>query len=253
MREISINMSEAVDGVLSHHIAVSAGESLTACVVLLGDISEHIQLNITCDVAADASLLLCYAPTHALNEQWVINQAARSEFVRAVKRLGDKQMQVESQLHFNGEHARCGLHGFYRAEGAAKFSQAIHAYHNASNCQSLQHYRGTLSGQSQAAFESQVSVAPGVTGSSAMQQSHTLLLSKKAAITAKPALTIDNDDVVCSHGATVGQLNQQALFYMRARGLPDAVARGMLMQAFSATVFQEIESECVKEWALEGL
>ncbi|MDE6038656.1 MAG: SufD family Fe-S cluster assembly protein, partial [Paramuribaculum sp.] len=119
--------------------------------------------------------------------------------------------------------------------------------HLAPRCTSNQLFKYVLDGQSVGAFGGRILVTPQAKFTDAAQTDRNLLASPDARMHAKPQLEIYNDDVKCSHGATTGQLDAEALFYMRTRGIPEAEARNMLMQAFMADVIDAVAMEELRD------
>src|SRR5690606_2275702 len=105
---------------------------------------------------------------------------------------------------------------------------------------SREFYRGILDGNARGVFTGRILVAPGAVKTDAEQRSDNLLLSRLAEADARPELEIYNDDVKCAHGATVGQIDEDSLFYLRSRGLDEAHARNLLIYAFAAEVLGRI-------------
>ncbi|HRM11504.1 MAG TPA: Fe-S cluster assembly protein SufD [Flavobacterium sp.] len=119
--------------------------------------------------------------------------------------------------------------------------------HSAPNCESFQDYKGIYSGSSTGVFNGKVYVEKEAQKTNAFQKSNNILLSDKATINAKPQLEIFADDVKCSHGCTVGQLDETALFYMQQRGIPKKEAKALLMYAFSNAVIENIKIPELKQ------
>ncbi len=119
--------------------------------------------------------------------------------------------------------------------------------HSAPNCESFQDYKGIYSGSSTGVFNGKVYVEKDAQKTNAFQKSNNILLSDKATINAKPQLEIFADDVKCSHGCTVGQLDETALFYMQQRGIPKKEAKALLMYAFSNAVIENIKIPELKQ------
>jgi Fe-S cluster assembly protein SufD len=133
-------------------------------------------------------------------------------------------------------HASVALHGLYAAGGEQHIDNHTRIDHRTGPAVSVEEYRGILRDRAHCVFNGKAIVHAGADGTDAQQANHNLLLSDKAEIDTKPELEIYADDVKCSHGATVGQLDKTALFYLRSRGLaPDEAAR-MLTRAFAATI-----------------
>jgi Fe-S cluster assembly protein SufD len=114
-------------------------------------------------------------------------------------------------------------------------------HHAQPNCESFQDYKGIFSDRSTGVFNGKVYVEKEAQKTNAFQKSNNILLSDKATINAKPQLEIFADDVKCSHGCTVGQLDETALFYMQQRGIPKKEAKALLMYAFSNAVIENIK------------
>ena len=114
-------------------------------------------------------------------------------------------------------------------------------YHDHPDCRSWEVYKGVLQDKSHAVFNGKVFVQPEAQRTDAKQTNRNLLLSRGAKVDTKPQLEIFADDVKCTHGATVGQLDEIAMFYARSRGIPPASARRLLTHAFAAEVVAEAE------------
>ncbi len=119
--------------------------------------------------------------------------------------------------------------------------------HMAPRCHSNQLFKYVLDEESKGAFEGSIFVAPGARFTEAYQSNRNILASTTAKMHCKPQLEIYNDDVKCSHGATTGQLDTDALFYMRSRGIPESEARTMLMQAFMVDVIDTVHISGLRE------
>jgi len=148
--------------------------------------------------------------------------------------------------------ARCALNGLYLCTGRQHIDNHTHVDHRAPHCTSDEYYKGVLTGRSRAVFHGRVVVHPGANGTDARQQNKNLLLSADAEVDTKPQLEIYADDVKCSHGATVGQLDPNALFYLRTRAIDEATARSMLTAAFANDVISRLALDPVRH-ELEAL
>ena len=128
------------------------------------------------------------------------------------------------------------IRGLYVATGSQKVDLSFNVRHNSGGCSSRQLVKGIASGNARASFYGLIYVAPDAQKTKAYQENHNVLASEKARIDTKPQLEIYADDVECSHGATIGRLNQDEQFYMRSRGIPEAEARRLQMISFLAPV-----------------
>jgi Fe-S cluster assembly protein SufD len=132
------------------------------------------------------------------------------------------------------------LNGLYLVGGRQHVDHHTRVDHRMPNGTSRENYRGVLDGASHGVFNGKVIVHPGAQKTNAFQANHNLLLSRDAEIDTKPQLEIFADDVKCNHGATVGQLDANQLFYLRSRGVDETVARNMLVHAFAHDVIERI-------------
>jgi len=156
---------------------------------------------------------------------------------------------IRNNLKFilNGENAEANLFGMAfidRKQHVDNFTQVIHAK---PNCMSNQVYKNVLDDESTGAFAGRIHVVRDAQKTNAFQRNNNLLLTDSATMQTKPQLIIDADDVKCSHGATVGQIDEEALFYLRARGIDDKKARLMMMNAFAHEVIQQIKVEPLRD------
>ena len=144
-------------------------------------------------------------------------------------------------VRLEGDGAACRLDGLSLTHGSQHVDNQTSIEHLAPRTTSAQRYRAVLDGQSRSVFSGRVHVAPNAVKADADQSSRGLLLSKKAEADSKPSLEIWTDDVKCRHGATVGRLDEAALFYLRSRGLEEPTARRMLVEAFAAEIVAAAE------------
>jgi Fe-S cluster assembly protein SufD len=142
----------------------------------------------------------------------------------------------DMQVTLAGPAAAFTLHGAYLLDGEQEATLAVRADHKAPDCRTEEVVKGVLQGAAHGVFLGTVAVRPGADGTDARQLNQNLLLSPSARVDTKPELEIFADDVKCSHGATVGSLDEAALFYLQARGIDPATARSMLVAAFAADV-----------------
>ncbi len=146
-----------------------------------------------------------------------------------------------------GEGGECTLNGLYYANGRRLIDNHTAIDHALPHCQSHELYKGILNDRARGVFNGKIYVKPDAQKTDAKQTNKTLLLSEQAQINTKPQLEIFADDVKCTHGATVGQLDADALFYLRARGIGVEAARAMLTRAFAIEVVDRIKPERLRE------
>lgn len=154
--------------------------------------------------------------------------------------LGAALTRNDITTAFDASGCEATLNGLYLVGGSQHVDNYTRIDHRQPNGTSRENYRGVLEGQSHAVFNGKVIVHPGAQKTNAYQANHNLLLSKDAEIDTKPQLEIHADDVKCNHGATVGQLDETQLFYLRSRGIDAVVARNLLVHAFAHDVIERI-------------
>ncbi len=141
------------------------------------------------------------------------------------------------------EGSALGATGLVLARGRRHVDHHVRFRHRSHRMRSEQQFRHVLEGRSRAVFTGEVIVERGIRGSEAHQQAQTLLLDAGARVVVRPWLQIDNDDVVASHGATVGQLDEDALFYLRQRGLERGAAERLLVRAFASALVESVPEQ----------
>ena len=155
-------------------------------------------------------------------------------------------------LFMDKAEEECHLYGLYFTAGKQVVDNHTEVHHQFPNCESNQLYKGVLTNHSKAVFNGKIYVYEDAQKTNAFQQSNNILLSDKATVDAKPQLEIFADDVKASHGTTVGQLDKEALFYLRSRGIGEDSARNMMINAFAFDVTQKVKHEALRQY-LENL
>jgi Fe-S cluster assembly protein SufD len=145
-----------------------------------------------------------------------------------------------------GEGVDCILNGLYLAEGRQLVDNHMRVEHAAPHCGSHELYKGILDGKARAVFNGLIHVVKGAQKTDAKQSNRNLLLSRDAIANSNPQLEIFADDVKCTHGSTVGQLDDDAVFYLRSRGIGEAAARSILTYAFASDIVERIKVEPVR-------
>lgn len=162
-----------------------------------------------------------------------VRQAGESRFTSHAIDLGGLLVRNDLRTVLAAEHATCALNGLYVLDGRQHVDNHTLIDHAKPRGTSSEYYKGVLDGRSRAVFNGRVIVQPDAQHTDAQQMNNNLLLSQDAEIDTKPELEIYADDVKCSHGATVGQLDPDALFYLRSRAVDEAAARDLLTYAFA--------------------
>jgi Fe-S cluster assembly protein SufD len=173
--------------------------------------------------------------------------ASNSRFSTENVSLGGTLARNDIGAVLGGEGIDARLDGLYLADGRGHAENHTFIRHAQPHCHSFELYKGILGGKARGVFNGKIHVDPGAQKTDAKQENNCILLSDDARINTNPQLEIFADDVKCTHGATVGQLDEMAVFYMRSRGVPHARARSILVYAFAAEVLERIAVEAVRE------
>lgn len=171
-----------------------------------------------------------------------VNLADASTFTSMVVDLGGRLVRNNLNVLMCGEGASCTLNGIYLVTKSQHVDNQVIIDHTKPHTSSRELYKGILGDKSRAVFHGSIIVRPGAQKVDARQEDKNLLLSDQAEADTKPAFWIYADDVKCSHGASTGQLDDDALFYLRSRGLPEQAARSMLVRGFVDEVIDTIPS-----------
>jgi Fe-S cluster assembly protein SufD len=167
--------------------------------------------------------------------------------------LGGKIARNDIVSTLAGDGAECTLDGLYVADGDTMVDTHTTIDHAMPNCPSHELYKGILAGRSRAVFNGKIIVRQDAQKTNAKQTNKALLLTDEAQVNTKPQLEIFADDVKCTHGAAIGQLDEDALFYMQARGIAAADARNLMIHAFAGEVLDGVKEDIVRETAMRLL
>jgi Fe-S cluster assembly protein SufD len=168
------------------------------------------------------------------------NVARDARYESFVLTLGGSLSRHDSAVVYDGPDAVCGLFGAYLLRGEQEATNATFVDHAVPSCTTSEVFKGVVDERAHGVFLGSIMVRQDAQKTNANQLNKNLLLSPRAAVDTKPQLEILADDVKCSHGATVGDLDEEALFYLEARGIPAPEARRMLIEAFAADAIDRI-------------
>ena len=162
---------------------------------------------------------------------------------------------VRNNVHpvLAGEGCNSDIYGLFISEGRQHMDNFMRVEHASPHCDSRQFYNGVLDGRSRGVFHGRIIVHEGAMKTDAKQTNRNLLLSDTAQIDTKPQLEIYNDDVKCTHGATIGQMDEEALFYLRSRGVPEKKARMIMLRAFTDQTLEKMSIDQVRESVSGGV
>ena len=227
----------------SHVQIIERHQSLTSNAVLSNVVTEVF-------AARNANIDIYKIQNDDLNASLVdntyIKQQTNSEVAVHTFSFGGNITRNNLNFFQEGEHINSILKGVTITEGKQHVDHHTLVHHIEPNCESHQDYKGIYDERSTGVFNGKVIVEKEAQKTNAYQQNNNVLISDKATINAKPQLEIFADDVRCSHGCTIGQLDDDALFYMQQRGIPEKQGRGLLMFAFANTVLESVKIPEVK-------
>jgi len=195
---------------------------------------DHYRLN---DVSAQSF--------HFATQQ--VRQARGSNFRSHAVILGGALVRNDLFAHLGAENCECTLNGLYIADGDRLVDNHTTIDHAMPHCASHELYKGIITGKGRGVFNGKIFVRQDAQKTDAKQTNQTLLLSPDATIDTKPQLEIFADDVKCTHGATVGQLDDEMLFYLRTRGIGPEHAQAMLTFAFANDILTRLEIDALRE------
>ncbi len=174
-------------------------------------------------------------------------QGRDSHFIQFSFQTGAQLSRSNVFTVLNGDGCGTTLNGVYILDGAQHGDHQTRVEHVAPNCFSRERYKGLLDGSSHGVFNGQVYVHPEAQKTDGKQTNNTLLLSERAQIDTKPQLEIFADDVKCTHGATVGRIDEMALFYLKSRGIGNVLSKQLMMYAFAADILETIENDAIRQ------
>ena len=196
-------------------------------------------------IPAGESLHEVYVNTADIPGRIVVERDAKVDVVIAV--MAGESCDWKIDVELIGEGAEANLYGAYVCGSDEKVKMAVDMYHKVPHCNSRQLFKGIAGGESRVDFYGKIIVAQDAQRTEAYQENHNLLLSDKAKVDTKPQLEIYADDVKCSHGATIGRLNEEEQFYMRSRGITLEDAKLLQMISFIAPVLENVKDEAQRE------
>ncbi len=243
-------------GVVIH---VGAGSSVTVVESRLGVGTDFGGSNVrtTATLGDDATLehiVLQDLPAQQIHLSRVeVTQGERSTLRTRSFNLGASYGRLAYHVELAGAGAHADLSGLYFGVGEQILDQQISVVHTAKDCTSRQLFRGVLDDASTGVFNGGIDVCPGADGTDAEQSNDNLLLSNRAEVNTQPRLEILADEVACKHGATVGQLDDTALYYLRSRGINADEARRLLINGFADEVVDDVSVQAVRNWITRRL
>jgi Fe-S cluster assembly protein SufD len=229
----------------------NASATVIESYVSLGDAVYFTNAVTEAEVGAGATLTHYKLQTESARAYHVGTIQARQErdshFISFSLATGSALSRTNITTLLDGPGCGATLNGLYMVDGTQHVDHQTSIEHAKPNCFSREIYKGVLDGASHGVFNGKVYVRPEAQQTDGKQSNNNLLLSDKARVDTKPQLEIFADDVKCTHGATVGRIDEQALFYMKSRGMNAGLARRLLTYAFAAEVLETLEVPEVRE------
>lgn len=230
-------------------LAVEVAEGVQAQLVLLHTSANQSTVRVA--LAEGAALDVTEVFTAEAFVEFNVRQATRSHCTVTMAQLTSANVTYGFDL--DGADAECDLGGVFLAAGHEHCEVAARIGHNVADCRSHSLVKGVAGDAATGEFCGLVFVAPDAQRTDARQQSRNLLMSREARILTRPQLEIYADDVKCTHGATVGQMDSDAIFYMRQRGLGEAQARALVIEGFVDDVVRRMSVEPLREELLAAV
>lgn len=240
--------------VQNRHV-INMGRNAELSVIQCDDSTRYGKtfLNIVTEISLSENAKLHYYKTEnkeagsLLFHHIFVNQKAYSFFHSNAITFNAGYVCNNIHVNLNEPFAETKLYGLYLVDKTQHCDNHIKVDHIAPDCKSFQLYKGIMDDEAEALFHGHVVVRPDSQRTSAFQTNRNILLTDKAKINTKPFLEIYADDVQCSHGATVGQLDDEALYYLRSRGIGEKSARKLLMFAFANEICHFVEIPALKD------
>ena len=224
-------------------ITVNPNGTFSKVIVLGGETVSRTE-----DSSDPAKGLPAEGDSCSLPKEITLERDACAEIVIIVLPGADCRLPLKVRL--TGEGAQANISGIFITGADEKVNIAVDVFHDVPRCNSRQLFKGIAGGNSKVDFYGKIVVAQDAQKTEAYQENHNILLSDDARVNTKPQLEIYADDVKCSHGATVGRLNEEEQFYMRSRGIPEQEARALQMISFLAPVLESVRDSQQREMLL---
>lgn len=237
-RNIVVVGERAKATVIEHYVSATDGRYFNNAVT---------QLDVAAHGTAHHYLIEQESPAAHQLSTLLIDQRDESDVHSHSVLIGGDWVRNNINPQINGENCHCLINGLYLARGAQHLDNHMRVEHNKAHGDSRQFYKGVLQDRAQTVFSGCIYVEKGAQKTDAKQHNSALLLSRNASAVGKPQLEIHADDVKCTHGATSGEIDDNAVFYLTARGIDRETAHGLMVYAFAAESFERMEVEPVRQ------
>lgn len=177
-----------------------------------------------------------------------VYQPSNSTFTSNVITVSGSIIRNNLNIDVDGQGAEANMYGLYLTKGTTHVDNHTTVDHIQPNSVSNELYKGIMDGKSKGVFNGKIYVRSEAQKTNAFQSNNNILLSDQATINTKPQLEIWADDVKCSHGCTTGQMDEEAIFYLRTRGIQESDARALILKAFASDIVEKIDNEWLREY-----
>lgn len=243
------------DLLVQNHNVIRVGANAEVSVIQCDDSVKYGKtfINVVTEISLAENAHLQYYKTENkeaesfLFNRIFVNQQSYSSFNSNAITFNAGYVCNDIHVNLNEPFAEAKLYGLYLVDKTQKCDNRISVNHIATDCNSYQLYKGIMDDEAEAGFHGHVLVCQDAQRTKAFQTNRNILLTDKATVNTKPFLEIYADDVQCSHGATIGQLDDEALYYLRSRGIGERSARKLLMFAFANEICQQVDIQALKD------
>ena len=208
---------------------------------------SHDQMEYVLEEGASMELYLLQLMGSETFHRFTFRMQAGARLKLRVFTLGGHRVRNEMVVRMDGEGCELDADGLYLADHDEEVDNYIFVEHAVPHCTSRTLYKGIIDDSARARFNGHVLVQDGAVKTEAFQTNRNILLTDKAHVDTRPFLEIYNDDVKCSHGSTIGQIDEQALFYLQTRGISERTARTLLLYAFCDEVIEKVEMPSLRD------
>lgn len=216
--------------------AAASAQTNSACEIKVGDGARVVHVKCVADLGE---------ATHLAN--WLVGLGAGTEYRGFQFTLGTRMARNGINVTYGGEDAKLDLSGAFLARGSEHIDTTLVVDHAVPKCESRELFKGVLANQARGIFQGKIIVRPDAQKTDGKQMAQALMLSPDAEFDSKPELEIYADDVVCGHGSTVAEIDDDLMFYCQSRGIAPAAARALLVQSFIGEALEKVEDETLRD------
>ena len=246
---------------ISPRLFIKCKKGATGTVILnfqgTEDNASFINVSTYVEVEENANLSIHKIQKNGINafdlQREYVNQADNSTFTMNTFPLSGKMTRNDLMINVNGNNCETFMNGAYTLKGKSHCDNHTTVDHKVAHCYSKELYKGVIDDRATNVFNGKVFVRKDAQKINAFQSNANILLSDTGTVNSKPELEIYADDVKCSHGSTTGQLDEEAVFYLRSRGLSEKSAKELLVKAFLGEVLEEVDHDDVRSYVEEQI